>query len=284
MIFPCSSARLLLLHPLVLVAVAAFLHSPSLFTPTFSSWTVQLSSPTYLSPDSRVYIRANVLFEDTLAAGIPDDWQVSVLFNGKEMRRFSSATVNYGVIVNDQQWVQISVCLLDTTSRMVACDHVTTLCIPETLSALPPEATTTNAPMHVGTIGFHALAALPLQVEHVLSVSFLQGFILLAAMCDSRLCILSTHSVVSGIWSVHSVESSLTLLDIVENSPSSLASFYILDSCAIFRFGFAYFRIILSDFAVQSIFPLLHFPTVMHIVTCNIKSQCCFFIGSDIQV
>ena len=138
MIFPCGSGRLLLLHPLVLVAVAAFLHAPSLFTPVFSSWTVQLSSPTYLSPDSRVYVRANVLFEDTVAAGIPDDWQVSVLFNGKEMRRFSTATVNYGVIVNDQQWVQISVCLLDSTSRMVACDHATTLCIPETLSSLPP--------------------------------------------------------------------------------------------------------------------------------------------------
>jgi hypothetical protein len=283
MISPCGAGRLLL-HLLLFVAVAAFLHAPSLFTPVLSGWTVQLSSPSYLSPDSRVYVRANIFFEGTVAAGIPDNWQVSLLFNGKEMRRFSSTTVNYGVIVNDQQWVQISLCLLDSTSRMVACDHATTLCIPETLSALPSEATTTMAPMHVGTIGFHALAALPFQVERVLSVSLLQGFILVAAICDSRLCILCTHNVVSGIWSVHSVDSSITLLDIVENAPSTLASFYILDSCAIFRFGLSYFRIILSDFAVQSISPIPHFPTLMHILTCNIKSQCCFFIGSDIQV
>lgn len=280
---PCSTV-LLLLHLLFLVATTSSFVAPSIFSPVLSSWRVDLTSPTYLSHEKSVYIKATVLFENVVAAGIPDNWNLSVLFNGNELRRFSAATVNFGVIVHDQQWVKISVCLVDSTLRMMACDHATTLCIPETLSSLPHRATAELAPVHVGTIGFHALTALPSQVDQVLSVSYHQGFILLAGSCQSRLCLLSTHSAVSGIWSLHSVGVSTASIDSVGYLPSSLASFHILESCAIIRLGFSYFRITLSDFAIDSIFPLLHFPTLMHIITCNIKTQCCFFIGSELEV
>jgi hypothetical protein len=278
---PCGPVWM---HFLFSVAITCALNAPSIFTPVLPSWKVRMTSPGYLSHENSVYIMAIVLFENVVATRIPVNWHLSVLFNGKELGQFSTASVDFGVKVHDQQWVKIDICLIDTTSRMVACDHATTLCIPQTLSPLPHPPTAKAVPVHVGTIGFHALTALPDHVDRVLSVSYHQGFILVAASCDSRLCILSTHSVVSGIWSLHSVDFSITIPDSVGFSPSSLASFHIIESCAIFRFGFSYFRIILSDFAVDSIFPLSHFPTFMHILTCNIKSQCCFFIGSELEV
>jgi hypothetical protein len=281
--FPCSTV-LLLLHLLLLAAITFSLVAPSIFAPVLSSWRVKLTSPTYLSHEKSVYIKASVLFENVVSAGIPDNWNLSVLFNGNELRRFSAATVNFGVIVHEQQWVKISVCLVDSISRMVACDHATTLCIPETLSSLPHGPTAELVPVHVGTIGFHALAALPSEVDQVLSVSYYLGFILVAGSCQSRLCLLSTHNAVSGIWSLHSVGVSTAIMDSVGYSPSTLVSFHILESCAIIRLGFSYFRITLSDFGIDSVFPLLHFPTLMHIITCNIKNQCCFFMGSELEV
>ena len=280
---PCQ-VRMLFPHLLLFVAISCALNTPSIFTPVLSKWKVQLTSPAYLSHEKSVYIKAVVLFENVVATRIPVNWHVSVLFNGQELRQFSTASVDFGVMVHDQQWAKIDVCLVDTTARMVACDHATTLCIPETLSPLPHGPTAKAVPLHVGTIGFHALTALPDHVDHVLSVSYHQGFILVAASCNSFLCILSTHSVVSGIWSSHSVDFSITVPGSVVFSPSSLASFHVLESCAIFRFGFSYFRIIVSDFAVDSIFQLTHFPTFMHILTCNIKSHCCFFIRSELEV
>ena len=282
--FYCCPVWPLLFHVLFFVTITCAINAPSIFAPVLSSWKVLLTSPALLSPEKSLHIKATVLFENSAATAIPDSWHVSVLFNGNELRRLSTATVDFGVIVHNQQWVKITVCIVDSTARMVACDHATTLCIPESISANSHMATTEAAGFHVGTIGFHALTALPFEVDHVLSVSQHQGFILVAASCNSRLCILSAHSVVSGIWSLHSVGSSIAIPDSVTHSPSSLASFHILESCAIFRFEFSFFRIILSDFAVDSIFPLPHFPTFMQILTCNIKTQCCFFIGSELEV
>jgi len=282
-----SPSWLLFLRSLFCVTIAcsaAHLHAPSIARSDISGWRIRLTSPTSLSHKGTVSVIANVLFKNSVASGIPDDWHVSVLFNSFELRRFSSAVVNFGVIVHDQQWVQISVCLVDSTARVVTCDHATTLCIPETLSSPPHGLSAIAATVHVGTIGFHALAALPSQVQHVLAVSLHEGFTIVAGSCDSRLCILSTHSVVSGIWSLHLVKSPVEIPDAPSYSPSSLASFHNLESCAIFRVGFMFFRILFSDFAVDSVSPLPHFPTLMHVLTCNIKSQCCFFIGPEIEV
>jgi hypothetical protein len=276
------------LHPLLLVlffvAVSCIPHAPNTFSSILSNWRVQLTSPSYISHEGTVNVKARALFDGIVAAEIPDEWSLSVLYNEHELRRFSSAAVDFRVIVHDQQWVRITVCLLDPTSRILACDYATTLCVPETISTLPFVTTSRQAPIHVGTIGFHALAALPFQVQHVFEVSFHHGFTLVAASCDSLICILSTHSVVSGVWSLHSVNRSSNISDSTVFTPSSLTSFYILESCAIFRFGFSYFRIIVSDFAVDSISPLAHFPSFMHALTCNIKTQCCFFIGTKIEV
>jgi hypothetical protein len=229
-------------------------------------------------------VKARVLFEGTVAAEIPDKWNLLVLINEHELRRFSSAAVDFRVIVHDQQWMRISVCLVDLNFRILSCDYATTLSIPHTLTTLPPVTTATEAPIHVGTIGFHALAALPYQVQHVFEASYYQGFTLVAASCDFLICILSTHSVVSGIWSLHSLNISSNSADSLAFSPSSIASFYVLETCVIFRFGFSYFRMTFSDFAVDSISPLAHFPKNMHGLMCNIKSQCCFFIGTKIEV
>jgi hypothetical protein len=281
--FPCGPVWPLLLSQFF-IAIAGTPNAPNTFSPVLSSWRVQLLSPAYLSHEGIVHVKARILFDNVAAAEIPDNWSLSVLFNDHELRRFSTATVDFRVIVRDQQWVRITVCLLDITFRMLACDYATTLCIPETLSTQPKVTTATEAPMHVGTIGFHALAALPYQVQHVFEVSFYQGYTLVAASCDSLVCILSTHNVVSGTWSLHSVGSSITDGGSVAFSPSSLTSFHILESCAIFRFGFSFFRIIFSDFAIDSISPLAHFPSFMHTLTCDTKSQCCVFIGSEIEV
>jgi hypothetical protein len=280
----CVPVLHLLLFSLFLVAVNGTLHSPFTFSSILSNWRVQLTSPNHLSHEGSVHVKACVLFEGVVASVIPDSWSISVLFNEHELRRFSSAAVDFRVIVHDQQWVRIAVCLFDTTSRVVACDYATTLCVPETLYRLPIVTKAAEASLHVGTIGFHALTALPHQVHSVLGISFYQGFTLVAASCESYLCILSTHSVVSGLWSLHSVDRSINYTDSLVFSPSSLTSFYVLESCALFRYRFSYFRITFSDFGVDSISPLAHFPRLLHLLTCNVMSHCCFFIGENIEV
>jgi hypothetical protein len=243
-----------------------------------------LTSPSHFSQEGKIFVNANVLFENSISAVLPDNWHLLVLFNGNELRRLSDATVNFWVLVHDQQWVTITVCLVDSTARSVSCDRATTLCIPTSLSSLPRKAAAGDTSVHIGTIGFHALTALPYQVEHVLAVSFHEGFTIVAALCDSRLCISSTHNAVSGIWSLHYVGSFITIPDSTEYMPSSIASFHNLEHCVIFRLGISYFRITFSDLSIDFILQLPHFPASMHILTCNIKSQCCFFIGSTIEV
>jgi len=130
-------------------------------------------------------------------------------------------------------------------------------------NALTPPRQQRYALMHVGTIGFHDSPGCSCRSSMFFRSRFYSDSSS-SPPCATLACAFSAPTASFLEFGVCTQLNHRSLC--LTSSKNSLLIFShlftSLDSCAIFRFGFAYFRIILSDFAVQSVhFSITSFPS-----------------------